>query len=305
MTSILCVGHAVQDYVFGLTDLPNRAGKFRATGFQAVGGGPAATAAVTIARLGAAAKLAARVGDDAAAGELIEELQRYGVDCSHVRRMPGCSSSVSAVMVDARGERLIVNHRDAKLPPDAAWLPDPRALQVDAVLADCRWEEGAAAAQQQARAQGLLAILDADVPVPQNADFLRHATHVAFSADGLSDLTGESDLQRALRTVAAQLDAWCAVTAGAEGVFSIAGGILEHHAAFSVPVVDTLGAGDVWHGALAVALAERQGESAAVRFANAAAAIKVQRFGGRAGVPSRGEVERLLATNSISASATG
>jgi sulfofructose kinase len=72
-----------------------------------------------------------------------------------------------------------------------------------------------------------------------------------------------------------------------------------------VPVVDTLGAGDVWHGALALALAEKQGERAAVRFASAAAAIKVQRYGGRAGVPTRDEVERLLATNSISASAIG
>ncbi|MGB8327726.1 MAG: PfkB family carbohydrate kinase, partial [Steroidobacteraceae bacterium] len=64
---VMCVGHAVQDFVFSLATLPDRGAKYRAERFDSVGGGPAATAAVTVARLGGHASLAARVGADAVA----------------------------------------------------------------------------------------------------------------------------------------------------------------------------------------------------------------------------------------------
>ena len=72
-------------------------------------------------------------------------------------------------------------------------------------------------------------------------------------------------------------------------------GTIAHLPAFAVEAVDTLGAGDVWHGAFALGLAEGQGERAAIRFASAAAAIKCTRFGGRAGAPQRTEIEAFLA----------
>jgi Sugar kinases, ribokinase family len=84
------------------------------------------------------------------------------------------------------------------------------------------------------------------------------------------------------------------VTTGEGGVFFIEEGKVAHEPAFAVDVVDTLGAGDVWHGALALALAEGMVPRPAVRFANATAAIKCTRFGGGRGAPSRAEVERLL-----------
>jgi sugar/nucleoside kinase (ribokinase family) len=75
---VLCVGHAVQDFVFGVDALPTRGEKYRANAFDTVGGGPAATAAVAVAKLGGRARLAARIGDDAVADVVIAELQRYG-----------------------------------------------------------------------------------------------------------------------------------------------------------------------------------------------------------------------------------
>ena len=107
MSRVLCVGHAVQDFVFGVEALPTRGEKYRARSFTTVGGGPAATAAVAIARLGGEALLAARIGDDLAAGLIAAELEGYGVDCRWLRRFAGCGSSVSAVMVDPAGERMI------------------------------------------------------------------------------------------------------------------------------------------------------------------------------------------------------
>lgn len=299
MSVVLCVGHAVQDFVFTVPVLPDRGEKYRATRFVSVGGGPAATAAVAIARLGGQALLAARVGDDAAADMIVTELAGHGVDCAFVRRCAGCASSVSAVIVDARGERMIVNHLDAALPPDPRWLPSAAAVGARAVLVDTRWPEGALAALRDARAAGVPAVLDADRPIPADGALLRAATHVAFSADALADFSGIAEPTRALAEVAHALPGWCCVTAGADGVYVFEGGALRHHPAFAVSAVDTLGAGDVWHGAFALALAEGHDAAAALRFASAAAALKVQRAGGRAGAPTRAELDAFLAARAV------
>jgi sulfofructose kinase len=299
MATVLCVGHAVQDFVFSVPALPDRGEKYRATRFESVGGGPAATAAAAIARLGGKAMLAARVGDDAAAEMIVGELVRYGVDCSSVRRCAGCASSVSAVIVDARGERMIVNSLDSSMPTDPSWLPSAARVGAGAVLADTRWPEGALAALTAARDAGLPAILDADRPIPPDGALLRSATHVAFSADALADYSGIPDPRRALAEVAPNLPGWCCVTAGRDGVHVHARGRLQSFPAFEVPVVDTLGAGDVWHGAFALALAEGRDEAEATRFASAAAALKVQRSGGRAGAPRRAEVDTFLAARPV------
>lgn len=291
----MCIGHAVQDFVFSLPELPAGGRKFRARAFDSAGGGPAATAAVAVARLGGEAALAARIGDDAVGDQMVRELEAFGVDCRRVRRCAGRRSSLSAAMVDGKGERMIVNYRDDDLPRDADWLGD--ASGFDAVLADTRWPEGAAAGFAAARSAGVPAVLDADEPVPDDPAMLGAATHLAFSAEGLAQLAGESDLARALAAMRARWGSWTCVTDGARGVLICDGAGLSALGAFDVTPVDTLGAGDVWHGAFALKLAESANERDAVRFASAAAAIKVTRAGGRKGAPTRAEVEAFLTTH--------
>lgn len=318
MKTVLCVGHAVQDHVYRLPRLPVGGSKNRATAFTSVGGGPAATAAVAIARLGGKARLASRVGDDAIADEIERELRAYEVDCTLLRRVAGRASSRSAVFVDDAGERMIVNHTDPAMPADPAWLAAVGLAGVDAVLADVRWPEAAALMLARAKAAGLPAVLDADVPLPPGSTLPRAATHVAFSLAGLRDhlgLASDAPLDvdacaAALQRIARETGAWCAVTLGAEGVLHAArpavGAVppmddvpVARSPAFRVTAVDTLGAGDVWHGAFALALAEGCDEAAAVRAASAAAAIKVTRAGGRAGAPSRAERDGLLASGAL------
>lgn len=292
MPRVMCVGHAVQDLVFTVKTMPYRAEKHQAEGFRSVGGGPAATAAVVVSTLGGDAHLAARVGDDEVARLIVSELQGYGVDCAAVRAMAGCRSSVSTVTVDETGERLIINYLDPGMPANPQWLPGPEGF--DAVLADTRWPAGAQKALSEAKVQGIPAVLDADRPVPADGALLAAATHIAFSRDGLEDYLPELHVNAALRQVAEQTGAWCCVTLGGEGLRWIHGDESGSEPAFAVNVVDTLGAGDVWHGAFALALAEGSSEPDACRFANAAAAVKVQRAGGRDGVPSRDEVNTLM-----------
>ncbi len=298
MPRVLCLGQAVQDFVFHLETTPQRPVKYQARAFDLVGGGPAATAAVTISRLGGMASLAARVGEDAVGQLIVDELTACGVDCGPVLFARGCRSSASAVITSDDGERLIVNFLDPGLPTALPGTAVAAVQSADAVLTDTRWPEAAQELLAVARAQGIPAVLDADIPVPSDPAILRAATHVAFSADGLRQLTGDEDLERALRKAASMTDAWCCVTAGAAGVLVQAAGELLRVPGFEVPVVDTLGAGDVWHGAFAFELARRRHEPEAARFANAAAALKVSAGGGRDGAPDLAAVEALLARES-------
>ena len=280
--------------MFSLDEFPDVASKYRATAFHSVGGGPAATAAVAIARLGGTVQLATRIGHDDVGEIVVNELEGHGVDCSLVRRFSGSRTSVSTVLVDRSGERLIVNFLDPQLENQPDWLPDELPSDVDAVLCDTLWPEGALHMLGLARSRGVPGVLDADLPVPADVELLRSASHVAFSQAGLADYCGEADPDIGLSSVAANIDAWCCVTLGAKGAISIDNGEKTLVEAFDVPVSDTLGAGDVWHGAFALALAERADVIDAMRFAAAAAALKVATGGGRSGCPDRQAVEEFL-----------
>jgi sulfofructose kinase len=145
-----------------------------------------------------------------------------------------------------------------------------------------------------ARQRGIPGILDAEAPVREAGEALACASHIAFSAQGLRDFAGVDALGEALAAARREIGAWVCVTDGAAGVTFFEQDGLAHEEAFPVEVVDTLGAGDIWHGAFALALGEGQGERGAIRFANAVAALKCTRFGGRAGTPTRDEAETLL-----------
>jgi sulfofructose kinase len=290
---VLCVGIATLDQVFRVQAMPTRAEKYRAQDLVVTGGGTAANGAVAIARLGGAVSLYAVLGDDPVGDAILAGLEREKVDCSAVRRLPGLRSPLSAIMVDEAGERMIVSYADPHIPGPPSWLPARLPEGVDAVLGDTRWQTGSAHFFRLARAAGVPAVLDADRAPQEVPELLALATHVAFSMQGLGDLTGIGEPRAALAAFGAG-NAWLGVTDGAAGVYHWAKGAIAHDPAFAVEALDTLGAGDTWHGGFALGLAEGMTEPTAIRFASAAAALKCTRFGGREGMPHRAEVERLL-----------
>ena len=292
MPTVLCVGIAVLDHVFAVEAIPTRPEKHRAKDLAVVSGGIAANAAVAVARLGGRAALATRLGNDGTGNTIVAELEAEGVDCSPTRRFEGLRSPTSAILVDRQGERLVVSYSDPNLPSDPAVLPQRLSPDVKAVLGDTRWPEGSAHLFRLAREAGIPAVLDADrKPTPEAFGL---ATHAAFAEQGLQEMTGIADPAEGLRSLAGRAGNWLAVTVGDRGAYYTEGGAVVHVPAFRVETVDTLGAGDTWHGALALGLAEGMREGEAVRFAAAASAIKCTRFGGRAGIPSRAEVEAFL-----------
>jgi sulfofructose kinase len=292
MSNVLCVGIATLDYIYGVETLPTEGRKYRAAALEVLGGGIAANAAVAVARLGGRASLVTRLGDDIAGDAIRAGLGDEHVDLDLCRPLAGRRSPVSAIMVDRGGERMIVSYSDAELPALPDWVPSSLPAGVGCVLGDTRWEEGALQIFREARKAGVPALLDGDRK-PADPALLDAATHIAFSEVGLKELTGLDDPADALLCVKAGAR-WLAVTAGERGVWVRDGGAVTHVEAFPVEAVDTLAAGDVWHGAFALALAEGQPELQAVRFASAAAAIKCTRFGGRKGAPARAEVESFL-----------
>lgn len=295
MTRLLFIGIAVLDYVFSVDALPVAPVKYRARALDVVGGGLAANAALAAARLGADVSLATRLGDDLPAAEIVAGLEANGVDCALARHFSGRRSPVSAVFLNPAGERMIMNHADPEMPDDIGWLPSALPSGTAAVLGDIRWDEGARYLFGLARRAGIPAVLDVD-RAPRDPALLDAATHVALSMQALGEISGEGDARAGLEKLARRHGGWLAVTAGADGVWFTESGAIAHEPAFKIDAVDTLAAGDVWHGALALALGEKMTPREAVRFASAAAAIKCERRGGREGAPNRGEVETFLAT---------
>ena len=248
-----------------------------------------------IAKLGGKVEFWGRVGSDEIGDRIIKELQAYNVDTSYVRRIASCPSSISAVLVDQYGERLIVNRPVVEMDSDSSWLPWERIGSADALLADSRWPEGAEVVLREARLNNKPAILDAD-STPDNhiQPLIDQANYIAFSENGLKAATHINDIQTALSKIMQEVHVWSGVTMGGAGIYWIENGKLIQQSAFSVEVVDTLGAGDVFHGALALAIAEGRKIADAIRFANAAAALKCTKPGGRAGIPHYQAVEQLL-----------
>ena len=284
---LICLGLSAFDVTWEVEHLPAGGGKTRATDFREGGGGMAANAAVAAARLGARVQFWGRGGQDSAGRAMHDGLAEFGVDVRHFRLFDGARSSVSGIVVDARGERQIVNFRGAGLPTDPSWLPLDQVAEIDAVLADPRWPEGALALFQAARRHGVPTVLDGDVAdAPVFDMLLPHVDCAVFSEPGLAGYAGQAgEVEAQLGYARARGCAMAAVTLGERGLAWVDADGLHRLPAFRVDVVDTTGAGDVFHGAYAFALGARAPLVDALQFSSAVAALKCTRAGGRVGVP--------------------
>ena len=293
---VLCAGIAVVDMLFRVKAFPRPEVKTQASEFRTVNGGNAANAAVAIVHLGARASFSGPLGADTAGDTFLKLAARQDIDCSACPRLTEVPTSVSAICIDARGERAITNFRDERLA--AARPANPAALVagVDAVIADNRFPGYVRDICAAARARGIPVVLDADEPRHDSNTLFDRVTHVVFSAEGLRATAGTDSLGRGLIDLSKQTKSFLAVTDGANDVLWLDNGELRQIPAFRVDVVDTLGAGDTFHGAFTLMLAEGMAERPAMRFAAATAALKCTRYGGILGAPSRAEVEAFLAT---------
>ena len=292
----IAVGAICVTRVYQVEQVPALPAKVLASRLVEVVDGMALSAACAFARLGGRAAIWARCGDDEPGRAARAALQAEGLDVTGLRAVPGAASSQATVIVDARGERLVVPFHDPAVDASAHWLPLADLPGADMVLCDVRWPEGAEAAMRAARAAGVPCMLDGEVAAPGVMERLVPlATHAVFSDAGLLAFTGARSVESALREVARSHTGHVGATCGSAGYAWVQDGEVRRVGAPKVTVVDTLAAGDVFHGAFALALAQGQAIEQAARFACHAASLKCTRFGGRLGCPSREEVEASMA----------
>jgi len=296
---ILCTGIIVLDEVFCVDEFPAPDGKVQATDFFVVNGGCAANAAAAIARLGGRAILAGPLGgpagEDSNGDRVLAALKRENVDCTPCQRVAGLATALSAIFINSRGDRMIVTYRDHRVATAVPADPDGVVAGVDAVLADNRYPDFVRPICEAARRRNLPVVLDGDRPTVEDDPLFRLATHVIFSSECLRATTGTADLSEGLSRVARRTEAFLAVSNGPDDIMFLAAGKVCRLPVFKIRAVDTLGAGDAFHGGFVLALTEGNSEVAAMRFGAAVAGIKCTRLGGSAGAPTRAEVEALLA----------
>jgi sulfofructose kinase len=295
---ILCTGIIVLDEVFRVEEFPKPDGKVQAKGFFVVNGGCAANAAVAIARLGGRASLAGPLGGPAGADDngdrVLAALKRENVDCTFCQRVDGLSTALSAIFMDARGDRTIVTYRDERIATTTPSDPEKIVAAADAMLADNRYPDFVLPICAAARRRNIPVVLDGDRPTVEDDPLFGIATHIIFSSECLRETTGTSDLTEGLERIRRHSDAFLAVSNGPGAIVFLEDGELRQSPVFAVEAVDTLGAGDALHGGFVLALAEGRSEPEALRFGAAVAGIKCSRIGGSAGAPTRAEVEAFL-----------
>lgn len=294
---VLCIGIPVRDLAFRTPEVPARGSKETASHFEEFCGGNSLNAAIGIVRLGGRASLCGPMGDakETASRYMFDQLAHEGIDTKHLVHMKGLVTPLSAIMIDPTGERTAVTFRDpelwkVKLPPADLLLAD-----CAAVLAESRCAEFCTDLCTEAVRRSIPVIIDVDRAMSLREGLLIASTHLVFSSEPLQETAGESDEGEALKKIARLTASFLAGTRGPRGTIWLdADGELQETPAFPVHTVDTLGAGDVFHGAFALAITEGQELREALQFASAAAALKCTRFGGAFAAPQRLEVEELL-----------
>jgi sugar/nucleoside kinase (ribokinase family) len=294
MPKIFCAGIAVLDEVFRIRQLPAPDTKTDASEFITTGGGCAPNAAVAIARLGGRAGFAGPLGQDDTAERVLAHLRHEGIDTAGCVKLPGGRTSVSAILIDASGARTIATYADQKMYEVVARDADKLVADADGVLLDNRRPKFVRPICEAAMKRKIPIVLDVDKESDLDDPLLIHATHAIFSGESLRASTNCEGLVQGFDVVREKLKNFVAVTDGHNGGLWCNGGEVHTYSAFKVDVVDTLGAGDTFHGAFALALIEGKSIAETLRFASAAAALKCMRFGGITSAPAREAVENFL-----------
>lgn len=293
---VLCVGAAVLDTLFRVHDMPTGQGKVLPYEMVQIAEGMASSAAYTVHRMGGRASLWGAVGDDETGSRILRDLSESGIDTTGMTVAKGARSALSTIIIDDRGERLIVPFYDHKLHETKRACTKVDIEPFDAVLVDVRWPELALDVLTVARAIGKPAILDGDVaPVETLEKLAPAASHIIFSEPAAERLTGLSDVAAMLPVLHQRYpQTFIAVTAGPLGCYWTEPGdpTVHFQSTMKIKAVDTLAAGDVFHGTFALAMAEGMESRAAIQLSSVAAALKCQVFGGRIGTPTRVEAER-------------
>jgi ribokinase len=296
------VGSSNTDMIIKVDHIPKPGETVIGGEFSTAAGGKGANQAVAAARAGGKVLFVARVGDDIFGQQAVEGLVADGIDASHILQDSNAPSGVALIFVDQRGENSIAvaSGANARLTPedvlsarDAITSADVLVTQLETPL------DAVQAAVDLAVKNGVRVVLNPAPARPLGEEILRHVSVLTPNETEAELLTGiEVSNDAAALAAAERLNALgvqaVLITLGSRGAFFFDSDHRELVPGFELEAVDTTAAGDVFNGALAVALAEGRPLTKAVRFANAAAALAVTKLGAQPSAPTREEIQGLL-----------
>jgi sulfofructose kinase len=292
------VGLNATDTVIPLPTYPARGSKTEYSTVSTLPGGQVATTVVACQHWGLRTRYVGKLGDDLAATLHREAFSHSGVETCLIT-VPGAASAQSLILVDAHGERTVLCRRDSEarlsLRPhelDRRWIVNARALHVDGYDT-----EAAILASTWAREANIPVIADLDELYPNVETLIDNVDYLIVSRDFPSRLTSEPDLEQALRKMQRRYNCrLAAATLGEQGVLAFDGTRLLHTPAYCVPVVDTTGAGDIFHAGFIYALLQDWPLDRQLEFACAAAALNCTAVGARGGIHTLDEIADLIAS---------
>jgi len=290
------VGLNAMDVLIPLAEFPARGSKAWYTGSTLMPGGQAATTVFACRRWGRPQRYVGKLGDDDAGRLHREVFAQAGVDAKLIT-VQQANSPQSLILVDGGGERTVLCRKDERVqlrPEDLRreWIVNARALHLDGC-------EIAAATQAAAwaREAGVPVIADLDEIYPGIERLIENVDYLIVSRDFPGRLTGEKDLETALRGIQSRYGCLLtAATLGEEGVVAWDGSQFYLRPAYCVPVVDTTGAGDIFHAGFIFGLLQGWPVERQLDFACAAAALNCSSVGARGGIQSVAAIEELMAS---------
>jgi len=300
--NVVGVGLACLDHLILWRDMTRPVLDNKVLAFDVQGGGMAATAMVAVARLGGRAEFWGAVGGDWAGELIVKQLQAEGVDTRHVRRIEGKSGPLVVVCIhQPTGQRhFLYGTGVGDSPEPLGDLADLRT--AGCLLTDRQARATAIRAAREARRLGVPVVGDVEGIPAGRCELLSCMDYAIASAECAGPAGADSsheNLREACRVVKDMGPGCVVITLGGKGLVWYDGDQFGRMPAWDVDVVDTTGAGDVFHGAFCRGLVGGLDLEANLAFSSAVAAIKCGHVGGRAGIPTRGQAVEFLATRGV------
>ena len=300
---VTVVGSLNMDLVARTPRIPQPGETIIGGDFHTVPGGKGANQAVAAARLGAQVSMVGRVGRDAFANPLLENLAAAGVDHTFVTQYPGAATGVALIVVDDAGQNSIVvaSGANMRLSPADVDAAEAAIAAADALLLQLESPlETVTRAAEVARTHRVTVILNPAPARPLPAALLSLVDVLIPNESETSLLTGmpvgdQAEAETAAAALRESGVGTVILTLGDRGALLAREGETERFPAFDVTPVDTTAAGDAFVGGFAVALAEGQSLAEAVRWGNAAGALATTKLGAQPSLPNRHALEKLLA----------
>jgi sulfofructose kinase len=293
---VVGVGLNATDTLIQVPRYPASGSKVDSLSINVLPGGQVATAMIACQSWGMRTRYVGKLGDDMAAELHRKEFSRSAVE-AQIITVGGCHSPQSFIIVDPQGERTVLWERDERLvlqPEELKreWIVNARALLVDGCDTSA-----AITAAAWAHEAGIPVIADLDAAYPDVEALMSSIDFLIVSRDFPERVVGEARLEKSLPLIKDRYGCkLTAATLGAGGVLAWDGERFHHASAYRVPVVDSTGAGDIFHAGFIYGLLQDWPLQRQLDLACAAAGLNCTGVGARGGIRSIDEIEKLMET---------